>query len=121
MFLLCLFARPCISDRTFKIVGNEFQMDGQPFRYISGSFHYFQQHPDSWEDTIKKMATGGLNTIQTYIAWNIHEQFKALSFSMALPTSLVFFLSVNNIISMLSSVPVPTSVGNGTSVDIRIG
>ena len=65
-----------VSERSFKIVGNEFQMDGKPFQYVSGSFHYFRQDPDLWEDTIKKMANGGLNAIQTYVAWNIHEPEK---------------------------------------------
>jgi beta-galactosidase len=71
MLVLLLCSASCA--RSFAIVGNEFQMDGQAFRYISGTFHYFRQHPDGWEDTIKKMATGGLNAIQTYVAWNIHE------------------------------------------------
>jgi beta-galactosidase len=70
MFFLLASA---LCDRSFKIVGNEFQMDCQPFRYISGTFHYFRQHPDGWEDTLKKMISGGLNAVQTYVAWNIHE------------------------------------------------
>lgn len=61
---------------TFEIVGNDFVLNGQPFQYVSGSFHYFRQHPDSWEDTIKKMANGGLSCIQTYVPWNLHEPRK---------------------------------------------
>jgi hypothetical protein len=59
-------------ERSFKIVGNEFEMDGKPFRYIAGCFHYFRVHPNSWEQTIRKMAVGGLNAVQTYVAWNLH-------------------------------------------------
>jgi beta-galactosidase len=73
IIMLLLLSAFVVCDRSFKIVGDEFQMDGQPFRYISGSFHYFRQHPDDWETTIQKMATGGLNAIQTYIPWNLHE------------------------------------------------
>ena len=69
-----------LSSRTFKIVGDHFEMDGEPFTYVSGSFHYFRQEPGpdyvNWENTIKKMANGGLNAIQTYVAWNIHEPRK---------------------------------------------
>ena len=61
---------------TFEIVGDEFQLNGKPFQIISGSFHYFRQHPSAWENTIKKMANGGLNTVQTYVAWNLHEPRK---------------------------------------------
>ncbi|KAK8881118.1 hypothetical protein M9Y10_003847 [Tritrichomonas musculus] len=66
----------CLCERSFKIVGDEFQMDGKPFRYVSGSFHYFRSDPEKWEDTIAKMANGGLNCIQTYVAWNLHEPVK---------------------------------------------
>lgn len=73
---LSLFSVLSKSERSFKIVGNEFQMDGQPFRYVSGSFHYFRQQPEYWEENIKKMASGGLNAVQTYVAWNLHEPTK---------------------------------------------
>jgi hypothetical protein len=61
-----------VCERSFKIVGNDFEMDGKIFRYVSGCFHYFRVHPDSWEETIRKMAVGGLNAVQTYVAWNVH-------------------------------------------------
>lgn len=64
------------SERSFKIVGNEFEMDGKVFRYLSGSFHYFRQAPEYWEDTLKKMRHGGCNAVQTYVAWNLHEPRK---------------------------------------------
>ena len=73
---LALLSVFCLADRTFKIEGDQFLMDGKPFRYISGSFHYFRQLPSQWENTLKKMANGGLNTVQTYVAWNIHEPHK---------------------------------------------
>ena len=63
----------CAAERSFKIVGDHFEKDGEEFRYISGSFHYFRQHPDYWEDTIRKMANAGLNAAETYIPWNVHE------------------------------------------------
>ena len=52
-------------------------MDGKTFQYLSGSFHYFRQHPDYWEDTIKKMRHGGLNCLQTYTAWNLYKPKKS--------------------------------------------
>ncbi|OHT07345.1 Beta-galactosidase [Tritrichomonas foetus] len=73
--LFALLASLCFCG-TFKIVGNEFQMDGKPFQFVAGAFHYFRQHPDYWEDTIKKMANGGMNVIETYVAWNLHEPVK---------------------------------------------
>lgn len=79
-YALFLLLAVTIWARTFKIVGDHFEMDGQPFSYVSGSFHYFRQEPGpdyiNWENTIKKMANGGLNAVQTYVAWNIHEPRK---------------------------------------------
>lgn len=72
MFFIVL-ARFCLSERSFRVVGDHFEKDGQEFRYISGSFHYFRQHPAYWEDTLKKMANAGLNALDTYVAWNVHE------------------------------------------------
>ncbi|CAF3497557.1 unnamed protein product [Rotaria socialis] len=45
----------------------------RPFRILSGSLHYFRVLPQSWSDRIEKMKKAGLNTIETYIPWNLHE------------------------------------------------
>lgn len=42
-----------------------FLKDGEPFRYISGSFHYFRVPKPYWEDRMKKMKSAGLNALQT--------------------------------------------------------
>ncbi|EPS74283.1 beta-galactosidase, partial [Genlisea aurea] len=40
---------------------------------FSGSIHYTRSTPDMWHDLIKQAKQGGLNVIQTYVFWNIHE------------------------------------------------
>ena len=35
--------------------------------------HYFRIHPDYWEDRLLKLKQMGCNTIETYVAWNLHE------------------------------------------------
>ena len=57
----------------FEIVGDEFLLDGEPYRILSGALHYFRVHPDEWADRIHKAKLMGLNTIETYVAWNAHE------------------------------------------------
>ena len=47
---------------------------GRPHRVLSGSLHYFRVHPDLWRDRIARLAALGLNTIDTYVAWNFHER-----------------------------------------------
>ena len=57
----------------FEIGETDFLLDGQPFRVISGALHYFRVHPEQWADRIHKAKAMGLNTIETYVAWNAHE------------------------------------------------
>ncbi|XP_023222257.1 beta-galactosidase-like [Centruroides sculpturatus] len=52
---------------------NCFLKDGKPFRYVSGSMHYFRVPSSLWEDRMLKMKAAGLNALQTYIEWNSHE------------------------------------------------
>ena len=40
---------------------------------ISGALHYFRVHPKLWDDRLDKAVAMGLNTIETYIPWNLHE------------------------------------------------
>ncbi len=48
-------------------------LDGKPFRIISGAIHYFRILPAYWKDRITKARLCGLNTVETYIPWNLHE------------------------------------------------
>lgn len=50
-----------------------FLLHGEPFRIISGAMHYFRIHPDQWADRLRKARLMGLNTIETYLPWNLHE------------------------------------------------
>jgi beta-galactosidase len=56
----------------FTIGESDFLLDGRPFRVLSGALHYFRVHPDQWADRIHKARLMGLNTIETYVAWNAH-------------------------------------------------
>ena len=58
---------------TFAIGEHDFLRDGEAHRIISGAIHYFRVHPDQWRDRIRKGKAMGLNTIETYVAWNAHE------------------------------------------------
>jgi beta-galactosidase len=57
---------------TFAIGEQDFLLDGEPHRILSGALHYFRVHPDAWADRIRKARLLGLNTIETYVAWNVH-------------------------------------------------
>lgn len=50
-----------------------FRLDGEPFRIVSGGLHYFRIHPEQWADRLRKARLMGLNTIDTYVPWNLHQ------------------------------------------------
>lgn len=54
--------------------GGQFQMDGKPYRILSGAVHYFRVVPQYWEDRLRKLKACGLNTVETYTCWNLHER-----------------------------------------------
>lgn len=47
-------------------------MNGQDFQYVSGSFHYFRAVPEVWPARIKTMKLAGLNVLDTYVEWALH-------------------------------------------------
>jgi len=58
---------------TFGIQGNDFVYEGKPIRLLSGAIHYFRVVPEYWEDRLLKLKACGFNTVETYVAWNVHE------------------------------------------------
>jgi beta-galactosidase len=64
---------PVTAHSRFAIGATDFELDGRPYRILAGALHYFRVHPDLWADRIHKARLMGLNTIETYVAWNAHE------------------------------------------------
>lgn len=50
-----------------------FYIDDKPIKIVSGAIHYNRVVPEYWEDRLLKMKMMGLNTIETYVPWNVHE------------------------------------------------
>lgn len=68
-----------------------FFLHGQPFRLLSGAIHYFRVHPAQWADRLAKARAMGLNAVETYVAWNLHEP-RPGEFHFAGQADLVAFL-----------------------------
>ena len=64
------FAQP---KHTFGWKGTSFLLDGKPFTIRSGEIHYPRVPRAYWRDRFKKARAMGLNTITTYVFWNLHE------------------------------------------------
>ena len=45
---------------------NCFLKEGKPFKYISGSMHYFRVPKCYWDDRLKKIRAAGLNVVERY-------------------------------------------------------
>lgn len=69
--VLAQSAAPEASGLTIK--DGQFLLDGKQFRILSGSFHHFRTHPDDWSDRLTRMRALGLNTVDVYVPWNVHE------------------------------------------------
>ncbi|KAG0715976.1 Beta-galactosidase [Chionoecetes opilio] len=61
--------------RSFEIdyLHNRFLKDGAPYRYVSGSLHYFRVLARDWPDRLWKLRMAGLTAVQTVIEWSTHE------------------------------------------------
>lgn len=58
---------------TFTVDGKQFLLDGKPFQIISGSMHYTRVPRAYWRQRFHLARAMGLNTITTYVFWNVHE------------------------------------------------
>lgn len=58
---------PSIKQRSFVIdyASNSFLKDGQPFKYIAGSLHYFRVPRVYWQDRLRKFRAAGLDAVTT--------------------------------------------------------
>ena len=53
-------------------------MNGEPFQIYGGAIHYFRSMPEKWHDLLLKLKNCGLNTVETYCAWNLHEPYSGV-------------------------------------------
>ncbi|XP_011003430.1 PREDICTED: beta-galactosidase 16-like [Populus euphratica] len=53
--------------------GRSLIINGQHKILFSGSIHYSRSTPDMWSSLISKAKAGGIDVIQTYVFWNLHE------------------------------------------------
>jgi beta-galactosidase len=59
--------------QSFTIQGGQFLLDGKPLQILSGEMHYARIPRAYWRDRMEMAKAMGLNTIATYVFWNVHE------------------------------------------------
>lgn len=78
LLLLCCAVTGFGSSQTppahhFGVEGGHFVLDGKPFQVISGELHYQRIPRQYWRARLRMARAMGLNTITTYVFWNVHE------------------------------------------------
>lgn len=63
---------------TFELGDSTFLLDGKPFQMISGELHYPRILKEAWRHRMQMAKAMGLNTIGTYVFWNLHEPEKGV-------------------------------------------
>ncbi|KAJ9189570.1 hypothetical protein P3X46_000845 [Hevea brasiliensis] len=75
--IISLFISSAIADggKSLEVTydGRSLIINGKRELLFSGSIHYPRSTPEMWPELIAKAKRGGLNVIQTYVFWNIHE------------------------------------------------
>jgi len=64
------------ANHTFRLGESQFLLDDKPFQIISGEIHYPRVPREAWRARMKMAKAMGLNTIGTYVFWNLHEPEK---------------------------------------------
>jgi beta-galactosidase len=64
------------SNKNIFEIKDNFYLNGNPIKIISGSIHYFRVVPEYWRDRLEKLKAMGCNTVETYVPWNEHEEYK---------------------------------------------
>ncbi|MES5822924.1 beta-galactosidase family protein [Streptomyces sp. RG80] len=57
----------------FTVGDTDFLLDGRPVRLLSGALHYFRVHEAQWGHRLAMLRAMGLNCVETYVPWNLHE------------------------------------------------
>ncbi|XP_014053047.1 beta-galactosidase-1-like protein 2 [Salmo salar] len=52
---------------------SQFTLEGETFRILGGSVHYFRVPRAYWRDRLMKMKACGINTLTTYVPWSLHQ------------------------------------------------
>lgn len=57
-----------------RLENGKFFIGGEETQIISGALHYFRIPKPLWRDRLMRCQAAGLNAIETYFAWNLHEE-----------------------------------------------
>ena len=59
---------------TISVTNRYLEWNGRPFIPVIGEIHFSRYPAAYWDEAIRKMKSGGITVIATYIFWNMHER-----------------------------------------------
>ncbi|XXG87051.1 hypothetical protein AAC387_Pa11g1837 [Persea americana] len=72
-WVVLLIGGGVVHGRDVTYDGRSLIVDGDRAIFFSGSIHYPRSTPQMWPSLIAKAKSGGIDVIQTYVFWNVHE------------------------------------------------
>ena len=77
LIFIVITASPSFAQKhSFALSDSAFLLDGKPFQMISAEMHYPRIPREAWRQRMKMARAMGINTIGTYVFWNLHEPRK---------------------------------------------
>lgn len=67
------FGEPEGTEERIEVNSKWLERGGKPWFPITGEIHYSRLPRERWEEVVAKAAAGGLNSIATYVLWQVHE------------------------------------------------
>lgn len=77
-----------------------FTLNDKNISVYSGALHYFRVPKQYWRDRLRKLRASGLNTVETYVPWNLHEPHKGWSDFGAGGSDMEEFLNVTEFLKI---------------------
>ena len=71
--VLAALSLPVLAS-TVELKDRSILIDGRKTRILAGAMHYFRVPRACWRDRLLKARAMGLNAVETYLCWNLHER-----------------------------------------------
>lgn len=87
-------AKVVVVKRTgLQVKEGKFLLNNAELTIRAGSVHYFRMMPDYWLYTLTALKNSGLNTVDTCVPWNVHEELRG-KFNWRTMNDLRHFISI---------------------------
>ena len=121
LFMLCFTSYPVFSESagfmkysdlggkpyTISYDERSFFINGKRTLFLSGAMHYPRSLPDVWPRLLDEMTNDGLNMLQTYVFWSMHEPERGQPYNFESNANLTHFIEL--------------AAASGLFVNLRIG